>query len=382
MSGEEKSLKIKPELKGPRFEELLKQLLQLDGTDLYLSVGLPPVINVNGQFQNACKAPLTPKELQTLISQVQRGRPFPQKTDIDLSYDFKGSERFRINIYRQRGLPAVVARRIHAHAPKANKLGLPKALIELSLAQHGLLLVTGAAGSGKSTSLAALIAHRNQNRDGHIVTLEDPIEFIHRHGRSVVSQRELGTDMPSFAVGLRSVLRQSPTVVVIGELRDQETARAVLHICETGHLVLTTFHATNSVHAIERFLAFFPNEQREQILTFLSQELLSICSQRLIPALDQKKRHAAFEILNMTPRISELIALGNFEELKNSLHNARGAEGLQSFEDSLIELLKKNVISMRSAIRHSDSPTNLRLRIRLEKGLDQQKQDIFPFRLL
>lgn len=368
-------------------ESLLKRLSELDGSDLMVMVGSPPKVQVNDRHVALFKTPLTPEQVETILAPLIKGRERQVRNrpvDIDVAYSLGPQGRYRINVYRQRGYLAFVARRIRFKVPNVKELGLPRVLKKMALLKHGLILVTGAAGTGKSTTLAAMVDHRNTHSSGHIVTIEDPIEYTHPHKGCLVSQREIGTDTPTYALGMKSALRQAPAVVLIGEIRDRETAEAALHVSETGHLVMSTLHAINAAQALDRFADLFEKNRRQQIMALLSLELGGIISQRLVPTKDRKRRVAALEVLVPTPRIRELIAAGDIEEVTEAMVEASGAEGIQTFEDALYKYYCEGKIRFEEAIAYADSPANLRLRIHLrhQKGQSGKTKKAKIFKLM
>jgi len=346
-------------------DELLRQMSGLGASDLYLKAASPPMARVSGKTEATCPAALTAEQVSQLAEQILSPRDrelFARDRQVDLSYLVEGLGRFRANVYLQRGTTGMVFRRIVSDIPDVDSLGLPQVLKSLALERRGLVLVTGATGSGKSTTLAAMIDYRNSQTTGHILTIEDPIEFVHKDRRCIVSQREVGLDVPDFSAGLRSGLRQAPDVLLIGEMRDVETASAALQFAETGHLVLGTLHSTNASQTIERLLQFFPHERHDEICSLLALNLRGIVSQRLVPRLSGG-RVPAIEILLGTPRVRELLKKCAVEELKGAM--AAGAtEGMQTFDQSLYSLLQAGQISQEDALLAADSANELRLRIR------------------
>ena len=340
-------------------------MADLGASDLYVRVASPPMARVSGQTEAICPAALTAEQVQELADQVLTPRDqaiFERDHQVDLSYSVENLGRFRANVYLQRGTTGMVFRRIVSDIPDVDSLGLPQVLKSLALERRGLVLVTGATGSGKSTTLAAMIDYRNSQTTGHILTIEDPIEFVHKDRRCIVSQREVGLDVPDFSAGLRSGLRQAPDVLLIGEMRDVETASAALQFAETGHLVLGTLHSTNASQTIERLLQFFPHERHDEICSLLALNLRGIVSQRLVPRLSGG-RVPAIEILLGTPRVRELLKKCAVEELKGAM--AAGAtEGMQTFDQSLYSLLQAGQISQEDALLAADSANELRLRMR------------------
>jgi len=311
---------------------------------------------------------------------------FDGSSELNSARAVAGVGRFRINVFRQRGQIGMVARLIRIDVPTADDLKLPGSLRGVIMEKRGLILVTGATGSGKSTTLAALIDHRNTQTRGHILTVEDPIEFVHPHKGCIVTQREIGVDTASFAAALRSALRQAPDVILIGEMRDLETVEAALHFSETGHLVLGTLHSNNANQAVERVMNFFSAEQHEQVYLQLSLNLRAVISQRLIPKADGKGRVAAIEVMLNTPRISDLIAKGEVAALKAAIE-ANAQDGSRSFDQALYDLYRTGEITLDEALKQADSQNNLRIRIKMEEAgqgsdkpsfsLKQDKKDEF-----
>jgi len=348
--------------------DLLRAMAERDASDLYVKVGSPPAYRVHGRLQPLEGPRVTPPLAEELVRQIldaEQWEHLRTHQSVDLAYSLPGGGRFRVNAYRQRGTLAFVARRVRTDVPSFEALGLPDVLKDLVLRKRGLVLVTGPTGSGKSTTLAAMIDHRNTHEDGHIVTIEDPIEFLHPDKRSLVSQREVATDTPSFHEALRAALRQAPDVLLIGEMRDRESADAALYFAETGHLVLSTLHSMNAAQALERLLAFFPPDHTQEVLHRLSITLEGIVSQRLIPRADGAGRVAALEVLLATPRIRELVRRGDVGSIKQAIH-AGLQEGMRTFDQSLYDLYRQGLVSLEDALRNADSANDLRLRI---KGL-------------
>ncbi len=348
----------------------LLELFKRGGSDMFFSVGTPPQIKVEGQTMPLDVPALKSGEVQQmayqLMSEKQIGE-FERDLEMNLAVSVSDSGRFRINVYYQRGEVAMVARLIKSQIPSIESLGLPPQLEKLSLLDRGLILVIGAAGSGKSTTLAAMLDYRNQHKAGHIICIEDPIEFLHKHNKAVIDQREVGLDTHSFADALRNVLREAPDVIMLGEIRDLDTMQHALHYAETGHLCLATLHATSTSHAIERIVRFFPEEARHQILADLAQNLVGVIGQRLIPAL-QQRRVVAVELLLATAHIRDLIQRDLVDDLHEAVARAR-EQGLQTFDQHLFDLYEAKKISAEEAIRHANSRTDLTLKIKLGHGV-------------
>ena len=348
--------------------ELLEHAVQLDASDLYITVDAPPMFRVEGVTSSWGDQKYTPEETEaialSLMSQAQKAY-FARRWEMNLAISYPNLGRFRVNIFRQRGFHGLVFRQIKLHIKTIDDLGLPQIFKNLGMTKRGLVLVAGRTGSGKSTTLAAIIDHRNSNATGHIVTVEDPIEFVHSHKMSIVSQREVGIDTHGYASALKHTLRQAPDVILIGEIRDVETMEAAIDYAETGHLCLATIHANNANQAIERVMNFFPPERHLQIYLQLSLNLKSIISQRLVPSVDGT-RIAAVEILLDTPRVKDLIHKAQADLLKEAIAQAT-LEGMQTFDQSIFDLYMQGIIDYDNAIAYADSPNDLRLRIKMEE---------------
>ena len=299
---------------------------------------------------------------------------FEKSPEMNMAISDPDIGRFRVNIFQQRGEIAIVARNIKTEIPSAASLGLPPILNDLIMQKNGIVLFVGGTGSGKSTSLAALIDHRNKNSDGHIITIEGPVEFIHPHQKSIINQREVGVDTNSYEEALQNTLRQAPDVILIGEIRSRETMEHALAFAETGHLCLSTLHANNANQALDRIINFFPEERHKQLFLDLSLNLQGFVSQRLIPTPDGK-RAAAFEILLGTPRVCDLIKQGEVMELKEVMEKSE-QQGMKSFDSALYDLCKSGKISYEEALKNADSKNNLRLRIQLSEGKGADQTDI------
>lgn len=351
-------------------------MVELEASDLYLTVARPPMYRVDGKIEARGEYLFKPDDLRELahgmLNEKQRGE-FAQALEMNMAMSLPGVARFRVNMFQQRGSVGMVIRRIKADVMSLAEMGLPSILQDIVMTKRGLVLVVGATGSGKSTSLAAMIDHRNANEAGHIITIEDPIEFVHRHKQSVVTQREVGFDTHSFQSALKNTLRQAPDVILIGEIRDTETMEAAIVFAETGHLCLGTLHSNNANQAIERIMNFFPSERHAQIYLQLSLNLRGIISQRLIPSLDGK-RVAALEILLDTPRLKDLIKKGDVDALKEGMEQGI-QEGCQTFDQALFSLYRDKKIGLEQALANADSANNLRLKIKLA-GLKVDEEPI------
>ena len=348
-------------------DAILAAAVAANASDVYLIEGTPATLKVDGvAAPMAGAAPLSRIDLQKLLIQLvpePQRRAFEASGEANLSYVHQAHGRFRLNCYRALGSVGVVLRRVKTEVPSFESLDLPPLLGSLVLERQGLILVVGATGAGKSTTVAAMLHHRNLNAPGHIVTIEDPVEFIHERRQSVISQREVGIDTESYLVALQNALRQAPDVIFVGELRDRETVAIALHSAETGHLVLSTLHATNATSAVERLLNFFTPEVREPVLMQLSLLVRAVVAQRLIPRADGKGRVAAMEIMLNSPRIQALIRRGELETIRQAIEEGVH-EGLQTMDQALLTLYQAKKITQEAAIQFADSPNNLRLRMK------------------
>ena len=363
----------------PDVYSYLQMLHDQGGSDLFLSVGTTGQIKVEGNTRPVNERVLRQGEVQLMAYQLMTQRQigdFERDLEMNLAVSVSTTARFRINVYYQRGEVSMVVRMIQSKIPAIVDLGLPAQLEQLAMLDRGLILVVGAAGSGKSTTLAAMLDHRNQQKSGHIICIEDPIEYIHQHKLSVIDQREVGLDTHSFSDALRNVLREAPDVIMLGEIRDLDTMQNALHYAETGHLCLATLHATTTTHALERIVRFFPEDARKQILADLSQNLVAMVGQRLIPALIQR-RAVAVELMLATAHIRDLIQRDLLDDLREAIGRAT-EQGLQTFDQHLFELHKTGKISVEEALRHADSRTDLTLRIKLGR---QVSSDDLPFHM-
>ncbi|OQW37649.1 MAG: type IV pili twitching motility protein PilT [Nitrospira sp. SG-bin1] len=346
---------------------LLKVMVDREASDLYLTVDAPPIYRIHGATQPTDASPFTNEQLEALALALMRGQQrseFEEKMEMNLALYYKELGRFRVNVFRQKGNVGLVFRHIKAEIQTVEQLQLPPIIKDIAMTKRGLVLVVGATGSGKSTSLAAMIDHRNSIHQGHIITVEDPIEFVHQHKKSIITQREVGFDTLTFQNALKNTLRQAPDVILIGEVRDTETMEAAITFAETGHLCIGTLHSNNANQAIERIMNFFPVERHAQIYLQLSLNLRAIISQRLIPSVDGK-RVPALEIMLDTPRIKDLIKKAEVDTLKEAMEQGID-EGCQTFDHVLFQLYKTNKITLEQALINADSANNLRLKIKLE----------------
>jgi len=356
------------------FKDYLKILAMKDGSDLYLTVGAKPSAKFQGTLTPIDTTPLTNADIKDIAYSVMNDEQileFENKPEMNLAISEKGVGRFRINIFKQRNSLSMVIRNIVTEIPSFESLKLPPILQKLVMAKNGLILFVGGTGSGKSTSLASLIDYRNTNSAGHIITIEDPIEYVHSHKKSIINQREVGVDTDSYADALKNTLRQAPDVILIGEIRDAETMEHALTFAETGHLAISTLHATNANQAIDRIINFFPEERRKQLLNDLSLNLQGFISQRLIPTVDGK-RCAAVEVLLGTPIVRDTVKRGGISDLKEIMEKSINL-GMQTFDHALLELFRQGRISEEEAIRNADSANNLRLKISLAEGVSPEE---------
>ena len=363
-------------------QELFQSMVEHNASDLYLTVARPSMYRIDGIIKPVGEHQYRPQELEDLAHSIMNERQrqeFANTMEMNMAMALPNVSRFRVNVYRQRGSVGLVIRRVKAEIDSLAEMGLPLILGDIAMMKRGLVLVVGATGSGKSTTLAAMVDYRNSIESGHIITIEDPIEFVHRHKKSIVTQREIGFDTHSYQAALKNTLRQAPDVILIGEIRDTETMEAAITFAETGHLCLSTLHSNNANQAIERIMNFFPPVRHAQIYLQLSLNLRAIISQRLIPSLDGG-RVAAMEILMDTPRIKDLIKKGEVDILKEGMEQGV-QEGCQTFDDALFVLYKERRISFDQAMINADSANNLRLRIKLA-GLkvDDEPQEMQPIK--
>lgn len=347
----------------------LNALARHDGSDLYLTTGASPCAKFNGKMKNLRDEPLKPGEVGAMAKRLmdkEQQQIFEHELELNIALSLAGVGRFRVNIFHQRNQISMVVHNIKMTVPSFQSLNLPEILQDTIMAKRGFILFVGATGSGKTTSLAALIDHRNTLSMGHIVTIEDPVEFVHKHKKSVISQREVGVDTRSFHDALKNTLRQAPDVILVGEIRDQITMEHILNYAETGHLVISCLHANNANQAIDRIVNFFPDTRRNQVLQDLSNNLVCIASQRLIPTTTGG-RIPAVEILLGTPRSKELIASGKIVQLKEAMEKSH-TTGMQTFDQSLFELVREGKVDMEMAIHHADSADNLTAKLKLNHG--------------
>ncbi|HEX8696464.1 MAG TPA: type IV pilus twitching motility protein PilT [Longimicrobium sp.] len=358
--------------------DALEELVRKGGSDLHLKVGRSPVIRVNGELHETGLAQLKPEDLKKASDQLLKPKQrehFDEHKEIDFAVGVPGLGRFRTNIFQQRGTLGMAFRAIPVDVPTLDTLELPKVLEELALMPRGLVLVTGVTGSGKSTTLAALIRHLNERRAVNVVTIEDPIEFLHRDVQSIISQREVGADTLSFHDALRHVLRQDPDVIMLGEIRDRPSMETVLKAADTGHMVLSTLHTTDAAQTINRIISFFPPHQHDEIRAVLANALKAIVSLRLIPRADRPGRVPAAEVLVNTATISELIRKGTeLHTIPDHIAEGKVSYGMQTFDQSLLELYGKGWISYEWAMHYASNPSEFALRV---SGVSPGEQELW-----
>ena len=350
--------------------DLLRMLKAKGGSDLYIAAGAPPSMKIDGKMTQVSNQKLSPSHTMDLTRSIMNEKQlgeFEASNECNFAISLPGVSRYRVNAYVQRGSVAMVIRVITADIPRFEDLNLPDVLQEIAMTKRGLVIFVGGTGSGKSTSLAAMVDYRNENSFGHIITIEDPIEYVHNHKSCVVSQREVGTDTESWEIALKNTLRQAPDVILIGEVRDRETMEHAIAFAETGHLCLCTLHANSTNQAMDRIINFFPEERRQQLLMDLSLNLKSVISQRLLRTTDNKGRRAAVEVLINTPLMADLMLKGEVHEMKGLMSKSREA-GMQTFDQALFDLIEEGAISVEEGLRNADSVNDLRLRLKLEGG--------------
>ena len=351
----------------------LRHMNKFKGSDLFITTNFPPAMKVDGKITRLTDEPLTAEkcmEIAFSIMTTKQIEEFSSTNECNFAISLPDTSRFRVNAMVQRGATALVFRAITSNIPKFESLNLPPVLKEIALKKRGLVIFVGGTGSGKSTSLASLIDYRNENSYGHIITIEDPIEFVHPHKNCIVTQREVGVDTDNWFAALKNTLRQAPDVILIGEIRDQETMEYALAFAETGHLCMATLHANSSNQALDRIINFFPEERRTQLLTDLSLNLQAFVSQRLVPKENGKGRVAAVEVLLQSPLISDLILRGEVHGIKDIMKKSTDI-GMQTFDQALYELFESGQISYAEAIKNADSANDLRLAIQLKSRRGQ-----------
>ncbi len=353
--------------------DLLRLVVSRGGSDLFLTADFPPAIKLDGELSKVAAHPLSSQHTMALARALMNDRQvaeFERTKECNFAIAPAGIGRFRCNAFVQQGNIGMVLRRIPQTLPTIAGLGLPKVLEELTMSKRGLIIVVGATGSGKSTTLAAMLDWRNEHSHGHIVTIEDPIEFVHPHKNCIVTQREIGLDTDGWEIALKNSMRQAPDVILMGEIRDREAMDHAVAFAETGHLVLATLHANSANQALDRVVNFFPEERRSQLLMDLSLNLRAMISQRLLPRTDAAGRIAALEVMINSPLVADHIFKGEVSEIKDVMKRSREL-GMQTFDQALFDLYESSVVSYENALRNADSVNDLRLRIKLESKRDQ-----------
>jgi twitching motility protein PilU len=354
------------------FSSFLTLMVAKKASDLFITAGVPPSMKVHGRITPITETPLTPQQSRDLVLNVMtpsQREEFEKTHECNFAISMQGVGRFRVSCFYQRNHVGMVLRRIETQIPTLEELRLPPILKTLAMTKRGLIMFVGGTGTGKSTSLAAMIGYRNKNSTGHIITIEDPIEFVHRHEGCIITQREVGVDTDSWEAALKNTLRQAPDVILIGEVRTRETMEHAIAFAETGHLVLCTLHANNANQALDRIIHFFPEDRRPQLLMDLSLNLKGVVAQQLIPTPDGKGRRVALEILIGTPLVQDYIRDGEIHKIKEVMKESTNL-GMRTFDQSLVELYHAGEISYEDALRHADSANEVRLRIKLAKGGD------------
>lgn len=358
------------------FDSLLKLMVHKNASDLFITTGIPPTMKVNGQMTPVSKASLTPDAARQIIFGImdeKQRKEFDETRECNFAISRSGIGRFRVNVFQQRNQVGAVLRKIEVHIPSFADLNLPDILQEFALTKRGIILFVGGTGSGKSTSLASMIDYRNSASTGHIITIEDPIEYVHQHKKCIVTQREVGIDTDSFNDALVNTLRQAPDVILIGEIRHPETMEHAIAFAETGHLCLATLHANNANQAMDRIINFFPEERRPQLLMDLSLNMKAVVAQRLIPTIDGKGRRAAIEIMVNTPLMADMILRGEVHSMKELIKKS-GEHGMRTFDQALYYLYRDGYISQEEALRNADSTNEVRLMIKM--GRDNSTEEL------
>ncbi len=351
---------------------LLKKMVDKGGSDLFITAGFPPAIKVDGEIHRASEQELTKEQSAIIVRSImndKQAREFDATKECNFAISPQGIGRFRVSAFIQQGAVGAVLRQIITQIPTVEELELPETLKDIVMTKRGLVIVVGATGSGKSTTLAAMVGHRNANSHGHIVTIEDPVEYVHPHNSCVVTQREVGVDTESWFAALKNTLRQAPDVIMIGEIRDRETMEFGIQFAETGHLCLATLHANSANQALDRIINFFPEEKRNQLLMDMSLNVQAMISQRLLPRDGGSGRVAAMEIMLKSPLISDLIFKGEVAQIKEIMAKSNRL-GMKTFDQDLFDLYEAGKISYEEAMRNADSKNELRLRIKLEGKRD------------
>ena len=358
-------------------QDLLRRMVDRKGSDLFITAGFPPAIKIDGEVRPQTDKGLTPEQSAVLVRSImndRQTREFDASKEANFAIAPPGIGRFRVSAFVQQGQTGCVIRQINSTIPTIEELELPPILKDIVMSKRGLVIVVGATGSGKSTTLAAMVGYRNEKTRGHIVTIEDPVEYVHTHRGCVVTHREVGVDTESWHTALKNTLRQAPDVIMIGEIRDRDTMEYGIQFAETGHLVLATLHANSSNQALDRIINFFPEEKREQLLMDLSLNIRSMISQRLVPREKTEGRIAAMEILIGTPLVADLIFRGEVSKIKEVMARSNRL-GMKTFDQALFDLYEAGVISYEEGLRNADSKNELRLRIKLESKRESALAD-------
>ena len=349
-------------------QDLLKRMVDKKGSDLFITAGFPPAIKIDGEVRAQADKALSPEQSAVLVRAImndRQTRDFDSTKECNFAISPTGIGRFRVSAFVQQGLIGCVVRLINSKIPTIEDMELPVILKDVVMSQRGLVIVVGGTGSGKSTSLAAMLDYRNEQSRGHIITIEDPVEYVHPHKGCVITHREVGVDTENWVTALRNTLRQAPDVILIGEIRDRETMEYAIQFAETGHLVLATLHANSANQALDRIINFFPEERREQLLMDLSLNIRALISQRLIPRENNGGRVAALEVMLHSPLISDLIFRGDVAQIKEIMAKSNRL-GMKTFDQALFDLYESGIISYEEALRNADSKNEVRLRIKLE----------------
>jgi len=354
------------------FSSFLKLMVHKKASDLFITAGVAPSIKVNGRIVPITQTPLSPQESRDMVLNVMapnQREEFEKTHECQFAIGVSGVGRFRVSCFYQRNCVGMVLRRIESKIPTVEELNLLPIVKQLAMTKRGIVIFVGATGAGKTTSLASIVGYRNQNSTGHIITIEDPIEYVHKHEGCIITQRELGIDTDSWENALKNTLRQAPDVILIGEVRTRETMEYAMHFSETGHLVLCTLHANNANQALERVIHFFPEDVRDQLYMDLSMNLKGIVAQQLIPTPDGKARRVAMEVLLGTPLVQDYIRKGEIHKIKDVMKESTNL-GMKTFDQSLFDLYQAGEISYEDALRHADSSNEVRLKIKLAQGGD------------
>ncbi|MFA7620104.1 MAG: PilT/PilU family type 4a pilus ATPase, partial [Thiohalomonadaceae bacterium] len=358
------------------FDSLLKLMVHKSASDLFITAGVPPSMKVHGKITPVAKGSLTPDQARQIVHSImneKQRQEFEENRECNFALSRSGIGRFRVNVFQQRSQIGMVLRRIETHIPSFDDLNLPGILQELAMTKRGIVLFVGGTGSGKSTSLASMVDYRNRSSSGHIITIEDPIEYVHQHQGCIVTQREVGIDTDSFENALVNTLRQAPDVILIGEIRHRETMEYAIAFAETGHLCLATLHANNANQALDRIINFFPEDRRSQLLMDLSLNLKAVVAQRLIPRADGQGRRVAVEVLINTPLVAELILRGEVHGIKELMKKST-EHGMRTFDQALYELFRQGHITEQEALRNADSANEVRIMIKLGDSATSAEQ--------